>query len=146
MGYSQQDAHNLNRSQDMFGSIGMETGQPGQMLTLFPIASASYADDAAEVLSEALMSATRLDQDMNVWIDVRQPHIPEFVGKAIANCSGFGLRLVLTHNSACSHAPGEPLSAALVNAIACASDTAQVWHPLARRMVGSIRHLAGGAA
>lgn len=145
MGFNQQDANNLNRSKEMFGSIGMETGLPDEMVTLFPIKAAEYPENAADVLRDALMSAMRFDQSMNLWIDVQLPHIPGFVAEAIVDCSGTGLRLVLTHEGASSHAPGEPLSAALVEAIARASESRQVWHPLAKRMVNSIKRQLGEA-
>jgi hypothetical protein len=140
MGYNQQDANNLNRAQAMFGSTGVKTGQNSEMLTVFPITAPAYGNDATDVLAQALMSATRFSEDMTVWIDVRLSHIPEFVGAAIAACVGFGLRLVVTHGAACSHPPGEPLSAPLLEAIARASVTRQVWHPVAQHLVPSIKH------
>lgn len=146
MGYNHQDSYNLNRAQKMFGSTGMETGLLDEMLTLFPITAAEYGEDAAKVLTEALMSATRFDESMNLWIDVRLPYIPEFVGAAIEGCRGFGLRLVVTHDGACSHPPGAALADALVETIARASASRRVWHPIAKQLVPSIRHLAAKSA
>jgi len=139
MGYNNQDAYNLNRAQEMFGSTGLETGLDDEMLMLFPITSSQHDKDAADVLTNALMSATRFDAGMNLWIDVQLPHIPEFVGAAIEGCRAFGMRLVLTHGTACSHPPGEPLARPLVEAIARASVSRKVWHPIAKRLVPSTR-------
>lgn len=146
MGFNQQDAVNLNRSQDMFGSIGIETEELDEMLMLFPITATTYPDDADDVLREALMSAMRIDQAMNVWIDVRLPAIPAFVVAAIEGCQGFGLRLVVTHGTRCSHPPGEPLANDLLRVIARASVTRDVWHPVAKQRVRSIKRAVLGSA
>lgn len=145
MDFNQGHANILIRSKAMFGSIWVDTGFKDEMLMLFPIMAAEYSADAADVLAQALMSATRFHASMNLWIDVQQPHIPEFVAAAIASCRAFGMRLVVTHYGACSHVPGEPLAGALITLVARASQTRQVWHPLAKRMVPSIRHLASSA-
>jgi hypothetical protein len=91
----------------MFGSTGLETGLDGEMLMPFPITTPQHAKDAAEVLGDTLMSATRFDAGMNLWIDVQLPHIPEFVSTAIEGCRAFGMRLVLTRPCAtgCRFAP-----------------------------------------
>lgn len=146
MGYNSQDAYNLNRAQKMFGSTGMGIGLPDEMLMLFPITTAEHDEDAASALTEALMSATRFEEGMNLWIDVRLPYIPEFVSAAIESCCGFGLRLVVTHDGACSHPPGAALSGALIEQIARASVSRQVWHPIAKRLVPSIKHLTAKSA
>lgn len=143
MGYNQEDAYNLNRAKETFGMQGIDTDLPDEMLTRFPITAADYGQEAADLLTQALMSATRFDESMNLWIDVQQPHIPGFVSEAIVNCRGFGLRLVLTHGDACSHSPGARLSTPLIDAIAQASASRQLWHPVAKRMVPSIKYLAG---
>ena len=139
MSFTRQDADNLNRSREMFGSIGVETDQHDELITLFPITATTYPVDAVDVLREGLMSAMRFDEGMHVWIDVRQPSIPAFVAAAIEGCQGFGLRLVLTHGAACSHPPGEALPTGLLETIARASDSRQVWHPIAKRRVRSIK-------
>jgi cell wall assembly regulator SMI1 len=145
MGYNQEDAYNLNRAKETFGMQGMDTDLPDEMLSHFPITAAEYGQDAADLLTQALMSATRFDESMNLWIDVQQAHIPSFVSEAIVNCRGFGLRLVVTHGEASSHAPGAQLSTSLIDAIAQASATRQVWHPVAKRLVPSIKYLAGSS-
>lgn len=140
MGFNQQDAHNLNASQNLFGSIGMLTGDPEEQLTWFPIKQQNYGDKAAEVLGEALMSSMRFDQSMNAWIDVQCDTIPSFVEEAVNRCAGYALRLVVTHKNACSHDPGDPLPSTLYRAIVAASDTRPVWHPVAKKLVDSAHY------
>lgn len=144
MGYNNDDAYNLNRASNMFGSIGINTGHDVQMLTVFPITKAYYGTDVVTVLSSAMMSATRFDQDVTVWIDVQLPYIPTFVSDAITACSGFPMRLVVTNGAACSHAPGEPLSEGMLDAIRAVSDSRDVWHPVEERLVPGVRHSSLG--
>jgi hypothetical protein len=139
MGYNSEDSYNLNRASAMFGSKGMTTGHNGQMLIVFPISKDDYGDDGVTVLSKAMMSAVRFDEDVTVWINVQLSYIPTFVSEAIIACSGFSMRLVVTDGSACSHAPGAPLAQGLQAAIENVSDSREVWHPIERKLVPSIK-------
>jgi len=138
MGFNSEDSNNLNRAA-MFGCTNVDTGHKNEMLTVFTVAKDDYGDDAATVLSQAMMSAARFDQDVTVWIDVQLPYIPTFVSDAINMCLAFGMRLVLTNGAACSHAPGEPLSEGLLNAIEKASVSRKVWHPIEKKLVPGIK-------
>ncbi|WP_395398608.1 hypothetical protein ACHMW6_00255 (plasmid) [Pseudoduganella sp. UC29_106] len=146
MAFNQDDAFNLNRAAALFGSIGLDTDEDDEMLTWFPIKRHDYGEDAANVLAEALMSATRFDQSMNTWIEIQCDTIPVFVERAIDGCAGFGLRLVVTHKDASSHRPGELLATGLQGIIARASDRRPLWHPVAKKIVESIHYQRPGRA
>lgn len=139
MGFNSEDSYNLNRAAELFGCTSIDTGHKNEMLTVFTVAKDNYPDEAATILSQAMMSAARFDQDVTVWIDVQLPYIPTFVSEAINKCMAFGMRLVLTNGAACSHAPGEPISDVLLDAIQKASVSRRVWHPIEKKLVAGIK-------
>lgn len=86
-------------------------------------------------LSAAIEAQTRKDGDAALWLRVDGEVFPHYVLEAIQDLRGFGTRMVVTQGSACSHAPGPRLDAAVCAAVAEANIGAVVWHPLAEMPV-----------
>jgi hypothetical protein len=140
MSYNQQDAHNLNVCKTLFGTDTDTVGGAGELLYHVPLKRFVYDADAATILADGLMSATRYDQDVYCWLDVQTSHLPEIVPAALEQCAGFGLRLVITHNDKCSHGPGKRFPLPLMKLLAAASTSADTWHPILEKMVPSMKN------
>lgn len=140
MSYNQQDAHNLNVCKNLFDTVTDTVGNAGELLYHVPLKKFVYDTDAAAILADGLMSATRYDQDVYCWLDVQASHVPEIVATALERCAGFGLRLVVTHDDKCSHGPGKRFPLPLMKLIAGASNSGETWHPIRQKMVPSMKN------
>lgn len=140
MSFNQQDEHNLNVCKTLFGTNTDTVGGAGEFLYHVPLRQFVYDPEAATILANGLMSATRYDQKIYCWIDVQASHLPDIVTAALKRCAGFGLRLVITHNDKCSHGPSKRFPLPLMKLLAAASNSADIWHPILERMVPSMKN------
>lgn len=138
MSFNDTDISNWARVVEIFGAIEVEIDDDSQRLVFIPIRANVYDRAAGVILAEGLRSITRIDEDVNVWMDVQGDEIPGYVEEAIRLCVGSALKLVLTHDEASSHPPGENLSPALVDLIRKAAAPGYVWHPFAKSLVPSL--------
>ncbi|MEJ7804350.1 MAG: hypothetical protein WKG03_00295 [Telluria sp.] len=135
MGFNQNDADALNNAQQYFAPVGINTGDPNFGLMHFKITTSELPATAPMILTLALEAATRFDQNMSIWLDVTTNNFPDFVTQALRNCTGFGLKVVITWKNQSSHAPGSPMDESVLDAIRHAQLMEPVWHPLAKTPV-----------
>ncbi len=105
------------------------------------VSNVVVTSQTAGVLADELMAAARFfnhGDSTTVWIDVVSKQIPLFLEQAIEKLSAFGIGLVVTHAKSCSHSPGPLLPVKLRKCISAASRRGQLWHPVAKIMVGSM--------
>jgi hypothetical protein len=138
MGFNSDDATALNRAGPLFSPVLVDGGEIGHGMMHFKVTSADLPDGATMILTLALEAAMRMQQEMSTWIDIQTDTFPEFVTHAIQNCTGFGLKTIVTWKNMSSHPPGVPLSEDLLSAIRNAQQTSAIWHPLAQEFVPAI--------
>jgi hypothetical protein len=100
---------------------------------VFPLHGPDIALAAAMLTMKISLGAAT-----TLWLDVRSPSIPQFIGDAIARCHGAGWGIVLTHGNTCSHSPDSALSQVLVSQLHGVNRAGGVvWHPLENALVPS---------
>lgn len=90
---------------------------------------------AGKCLSDAINAQTRKMAGAFLWVNVRCDVLPQYVREAIDDLKGFGTRMVVTVDQACSHAPGDRLDEAFCDAVVEANEGGMVWHPFAQETV-----------
>lgn len=138
MSFNDTDISNWTRVVEIFGAIEIEIDDDSERVVFIPIRANVFDRNIAVILAEGMRSITRIDENVNIWIDVQGDEIPPYVEEAIRLCGGSALKVVLTHDNASSHAPGELLSEALVELISKSAAPGFVWHPFAKKLVPSL--------
>ncbi|MFC3461536.1 hypothetical protein [Massilia haematophila] len=138
MSFNDTDISNWARVVEIFGAIEIEIDDDSERVVFVPIRANIFDRNIAVILAEGMRSITRIDENVNIWIDVQDEEVPVYVKEAIGLCGGSALRIVLTHDNASSHAPGERLSAELIDSISKSAAPGFVWHPFAKKLVPSL--------
>jgi len=138
MGFNNDDADALNQAREFFPIMLVETGDLNHKLTHIQVEREIYSTEATMLLTRAFEAAARFDQDMSLWIEVKTDRFPAQVTQAFSNCTGFGLKAIVTWKGASSHPPGMPLDEEVLEAVRNAQQRGAVWHPIAREPVSAL--------
>jgi len=138
LSFTDKDIANWTRIVEIFGAIEVEIDDDTQRVVLVPVSVNVFERNLGQILADGIRSITRIDEDVHVWVDVQVDDIPAYVEDAIRLCGGCALRIILTHEDASSHPPGESLSPGLVEMLRQAAAPGFVWHPFAKKMVSSL--------
>lgn len=87
-------------------------------------------DAPAEDLRAIIDAANRLRPRTTVWLDVHpEAKLADYVIPAIRQLSGYGAFILVTHGTASTHPPGDPLDEFTMEAVENANASSMMWHP-----------------